>query len=48
MEKYDPIKINKYTSIMQDYLNNCYAWSKEYTHVAMGENFYGKFMLDKN
>ena len=48
MEKYNPIKINKYTTIIQDYLNNCYASSKEYTHVAMGENFYGKFMLDKN
>jgi len=47
MEKYDPIKINKYTTIIQNYLNCC-ASSKEYTHVAMGENFYGKFMLDKN
>ena len=48
MEKYDQFKINKYTTIIQNYLNNCYASSKEYTHVAMGENFYGKFMLDKN
>ena len=47
MEKYDPIKINKYTTIIQNYLNCCASF-KEYTHVAMGENFYGKFMLDKH
>ena len=34
---------------MQDYLNNFrVTTSSEYTHVAMGENFYGKFMLNKH
>ena len=39
MENYNQINVNKYTTIIQDYLNNCYACSKEYTHVATGEIF---------
>ena len=49
MEKYNKIKINKYQIIVQDYLNQFRVGSgSEYTHVAMGENFCGKFMLDKH
>ena len=47
MENYNQIKVNKYQTIVQDYLNN-FRTSSEYTHVAMGENFCGKFMLDKH
>ena len=49
MENYNQIKVNKYQTIVQDYLNNFrVAAGSEYTHVAMGENYFGKFMLDKH
>ena len=49
MENYNQIKVNKYQTIVQDYLNNFrVATGSEYTHVAMGENYFGKFMLDKH
>ena len=45
MEKYDHIKINKYQKNIEEYLNKFRVGSNsEYTHVAMGENFCGKFM----
>ena len=49
MENYNQIKVNKYQTIVQDYLNNFrVASGSEYTHVAMGENYFGNFMLDKH
>jgi hypothetical protein len=49
MEKYDQIKVNKYQNSVQEYLNKFRVGSaSEYTHVTMGENFCGKFLLDKN
>ena len=49
MENYNQIKVNKYQTIVQDYLNNFRVTTgSEYTHVAMGENYFGKFMLDKH
>jgi len=43
------INVIKHQNIVQDYLNKFRVSSdSEYTHVSMGENFYGKFMLDKH
>lgn len=54
MEEYstlNPNKVRKYQKSIEDYLNKTRVGSGgtiKYTHVAMGENFYGKFMLDKH
>ena len=49
MEKYDHIKSNKYQKSIEDYLNKFRVGTgSQYTHVAMGENVFGKFMLDKH
>jgi len=49
MKNCNQIKVNKYQTIVQDYLNNFRVVAgSEYTHVAMGENYFGKFMLDKH
>ena len=47
----NPNKIRKYQKSIEEYLNKTRVGSGgtiKYTHVAMGENFYGKFMLDKH
>ena len=45
------INVIKHQNIVQDYLNKFRVSSGsdiKYTHVAMGENYFGKFMLDKH
>jgi len=46
----NPNKVKKYQKNIEDYLNKTRVGSGgniNYTHVAMGEKFVGKFMLDK-
>ena len=46
----NPNKVRKYQKSIEDYLNKTRVGpggTIKYTHVAMGENFCGKFMLDK-
>jgi len=53
MEEYNklnPNKVNKYVRCIENYLNNYRVGTGsniKYTHVAMGDKFHGKFMLDK-
>jgi len=54
MEDYNtlnPNKVHKYQKLIEDYLNNTRVGNGgtiKYTHISMGKDFYGKFMLDKN
>ena len=54
MEDYNtlnPNKVRKYQKNIEEYLNKVRVGSGsniKYTHVAMGENFCGKFMLNKH
>ena len=49
MQSYNPINAIKHQNIVQDYLNKFRVGTgSEDTYVALGENFCGKFMLDKH
>ena len=49
--KLNPNKVKKYQASIYNFLEKYRVGNGadiKYTHIAMGENFYGKFMLDKH